>query len=72
MSKTTAAARRALPIPISVSSISVCVQTMVWLPAFGNFNACTDTEASDCTWGVVDTVRESALKADCEKSPSLC
>ena len=71
MSKTTAAARRALPIPISVSGIFVRVQTTVWLPAFGNFNVYTDTEASDCTWGVVDTVRESALKADCEKSPSL-
>ena len=67
MSKTTAAARRALPIPISVCGISERVQTIVWLPVFGIFNVRTDAEAGDCTWGAVDTLKESALKVDSEK-----
>ena len=29
-----------------------CVQTMVWLPVFGNFNVRTDVDACDCTRGM--------------------
>ena len=33
--ESTAAARVALPIPISVFAVFSCVQTMIWLPVFG-------------------------------------
>ena len=47
--KRTAATRAALPFPTSVCSISLCVQTVVWLPGFGVFNVQTDVDACDCT-----------------------
>ena len=31
---------------------------------YGIFNVCTDVNACNCTWGCMDTVRESALKVD--------
>ena len=37
---------------LSVCAVLSCVQTMVWLPVFGGFNACTDVNACDCTWGL--------------------
>ena len=45
----TAAARAALPFPTSVCGVLAGVQTMVWLPALGSFNARTDADAYDCT-----------------------
>ena len=35
---------------------------------YGIFNMHTDVNACDCTWGCMDPVRESALKADREKN----
>ena len=50
----TAAAKAALPIPItSVCALFLGVQTMVWLPALGTFfYACTAVKlkAWECTW----------------------
>ena len=37
---------------LSVCVVSSCVQTMVWLPAFGLFNVHTDVDACDCTRGL--------------------
>ena len=43
------------------------------------FNVCTDVTACDCTWGCMDTIRESALKVDfgrkftcCTRKSNLC
>ena len=55
----------ALPIPnTTVCAVFTFVQSKVWLPMFGIFNVCTDVNASVCTYGRMDTVRESALKVD--------
>ena len=40
---------------IGVHVVFSCVQTMVWLPLFGNFNVRTDVDACDCTQGAVRT-----------------
>ena len=50
-----------------------CVQTVVWLPAFGIFNVCTDVTSKHAIahGGCTGTVRESALEADWEKNPLL-
>ena len=32
-------------------AVFLCVQTMVWLPAFGIFHFCTDVDRCDCTQG---------------------
>ena len=37
---------------LSVCAVFPCVQTMVWLPAFGIFNMDTDADACDCTRGL--------------------
>ena len=31
-----------------------CVQTVVWLPAFGIFHLCTDADGCDCTQGMCE------------------
>ena len=46
---------------LSVCAVLLCVQTVVWLPAFGIFNMCMDVVACNCTLGCADTVRESTL-----------
>ena len=46
MGKATAAARAALPIPISVHSIFVWTPKNVWLPVFGIFIVHTDVDAN--------------------------
>ena len=61
-------ARAALPIPTSVCGF-LCVQAMVWLPAFGIFNVCTQILMHVIAHGsCMDTVRlrlrGSALKID--------
>ena len=37
---------------LSVCAVFSCVQTMVWLPAFGIFYVRTDVDACDHTWGL--------------------
>ena len=37
---------------LSVRVVCSCIQTTVWLPVFGTFNACTDVDACDCAWGL--------------------
>ena len=37
---------------LSVCAVSACVQTIVWLPVFGIFNVCTDTDTCDYTHGL--------------------
>ena len=37
---------------LSECTVFSCVQTMVWLPAFGIFNVRTDVDACDCTRGL--------------------
>ena len=48
----TAAARAALPIPISVCSVFVCQDNGIWLPGFGIFNVWTVVDACGCTRGL--------------------
>ena len=38
---------------LSVTVVFLCVQTMVWLPALGNFNVRSDADACDGTQAVV-------------------
>ena len=49
LSRATAAASTAFPILVSVCSISVWVQTVVWLPESGICNMHTGADACDCT-----------------------
>ena len=42
-----------------------CVQKMVWLPILGTFNLHSDVNASECTRGSTNTLKESALKVKC-------
>ena len=38
---------------------------MVWLPILGTFNLHSDVNASECTRGSTNTLKESALKVKC-------
>ena len=40
---------------LPLCAVVVCVQTVVWLPVYGNFNVRTDVDACDCTLGAVRT-----------------
>ena len=60
----TAAARAALPIPISVCSIVRVSKQWCGCPCFG-FLTCTRVQMHAMAhWGCTDTVRESALEVD--------
>ena len=55
-------------------SVSIIYRTLAW-----TFNMCTDVNTCDCTWGYMDTVRETALKVDsgrkmppCTRELNLC
>ena len=58
---------------LSVCAAFPCVQTMVWLSAFGIFSVCTDVDARDCSQGLYGHhEKKSALTADLRREIRCC
>ena len=60
LGKTQQLQKQRYPI-LSVCTVFLCGQTMVWLPVFAIFNVRTDADAHG---GFIDPIREPALEAD--------
>ena len=56
---------------LAVCVVFSFVQTVVWLPVFGNFNVCTDVDACDCTQGLYGHRKRVCTESDWHKNPLL-
>ena len=54
-------------------AISSCVQTGLWLPAFGIFNMHADVDVCNCTWGLYKNCkRVCTVNQTCDSTATLC